>query len=106
MVLPGSALPHQSWLARFRVDKWVHIFLFAILVILWARAVWKKSPINKKAMITYIMIGIAGLGYGIGMEFVQRYFVFHRSYDNGDILADGLGCSIGVLYSVLRYIKK
>ena len=106
MVLPGTALPKESWFGKFRIDKWVHIVLFAILVMLWARAVWKKSPTNKIALTVFIIVGVASLGYGIGMEFVQRYFVFNRSYDNQDILADGMGCTIGVLGSVLRYIKK
>lgn len=106
MVLPGSTLPHQSWLGEYRIDKWVHIALFAILVILWARVVWKKNPINNKAMTSFILLGVAALGYGFVMELVQRYFVFQRSYDNRDIFADGVGCAIGVLFSILRYTKK
>lgn len=57
-------------------------------------------------MTSFIILGIAALCYGIVMELVQRYFVFQRSYDRGDIFADAVGCAIGVLYSILRYIKK
>jgi VanZ family protein len=43
--------------------------------------------------------------YGIGMELVQKYLIPNRSFDLKDILADGLGCGIGLLISG-RYIKK
>ncbi len=39
------------------------------------------------------------------MELVQKYFIPNRSFDLKDILADGLGCVIGLLISG-RYIKK
>jgi len=44
--------------------------------------------------------------YGIGMEFVQRYLVVNRSFDVGDIIADGVGALAGFLFSSRTYIKK
>jgi len=46
------------------------------------------------------------LSYGVMMEFVQLYFVKNRSFDTGDIIADAVGCVIGLIYSWGRYIKK
>jgi hypothetical protein len=40
------------------------------------------------------------------MEFVQKYFINNRSFDEGDIIADAAGCTLGVLFSLKRYIKK
>jgi len=54
----------------------------------------------------FLYLGIGWLMYGIGMEFIQKYFIPNRSFDVGDILADATGCAIGVLYSMSRYIKK
>jgi VanZ family protein len=54
----------------------------------------------------FIWIGIIGLVYGAGMEFVQKYFIPNRSFDIGDIIADGIGSAIGVFYSTRRFIKK
>jgi hypothetical protein len=39
------------------------------------------------------------------MELIQKYFIPNRSFDLKDILADGLGCGIGLLISGW-YIKK
>jgi VanZ family protein len=43
--------------------------------------------------------------YGIAMELIQKYFIPNRSFDLKDILADGLGCGIGLFISGW-YIKK
>ena len=40
------------------------------------------------------------------MEFVQKYFVAFRSFDPGDIVADGIGSLIGYFFAARRYIKK
>jgi VanZ family protein len=40
------------------------------------------------------------------MEFVQKYFVSNRSFDIGDILADGVGSFLGSAFSIRKYIKK
>jgi VanZ family protein len=39
------------------------------------------------------------------MEFIQKYFIPNRSFDVGDIIADGIGCIIGGIVAG-RYIKK
>ncbi len=106
LTLPGSALPKANWLNGIWIDKWIHIVLFALLVILWARALGKKYPGNKKMRKYFILLGIAGLCYGIGMEYVQRYFIPSRSFETGDIMADAAGAATGVIYSWVRYIKK
>lgn len=38
------------------------------------------------------MIAIAGIFFGIAMEFVQKYFIPNRTCDVDDMLADGIGC--------------
>ena len=52
----------------------------------------------------FILIALLWLAYGIGMEFVQKYLVENRAFDNGDIIADGIGCLVGLIYSSRRYI--
>ena len=54
----------------------------------------------------YIVIAISWFAYGIGMEFVQKYLVANRSFDIGDIIADGVGCIAGLIYSWRKYIPK
>ena len=45
---------------------------------------------------------VVGCFYGIAMEFVQKYFVPFRSFDLGDIIADGVGCLAGFFYSIKK----
>ncbi|HSU28209.1 MAG TPA: VanZ family protein [Chitinophagaceae bacterium] len=106
LTLPGSSFPKANWYNKVWLDKWIHVFLFFILVMLWCRAFsGNKKPRNQYKKI-FFLIMIAGICYGAGMEFVQKFFIPNRSFDGGDILADAAGCGIGLVYSISRYIKK
>ena len=106
LTLPGAALPREDWLDKIWFDKWVHFGMFAIMVMLWNRAMMKKYSAGKKLVIIFLWVSILCLVYGIGMEFIQRYFIFNRSFDAGDIGADAVGCVAGFIYCLTRYIKK
>jgi VanZ family protein len=104
LTLPGSAFPTKNWLAKIWFDKWVHIGLFTILVILFCRAV-NKSKKRRNLSRDYMIVTIAAILYGITMEFVQKYWIINRSFDGGDIIADIAGSFAGLWFSY-RYIKK
>ncbi len=106
LILPGSKLPGEDWMGKIWLDKWIHIGMFSIMVILWCRPMLLKGFENNKLKNIFLSWGIGWLMYGIGMEFIQKYFIPNRSFDAGDIVADAIGCTIGVLYSIRRYIKK
>ena len=74
--------------------------MFSILVGLWCGAMKNRNSI------IFVELAISGLVYGIGMEFIQKYFVPNRSFDLWDIMADAAGCGVGFVYSMSRYIKK
>ena len=102
LCLPGSALPKENWFDKIWLDKWIHLILFLIMVYLWCQYV---SASGGEKIRYFRQIAIYFFLYGIAMELVQKYFIPNRSFDLKDILADGLGCSIGLLISG-RYIKK
>jgi VanZ family protein len=105
--LPASAFPTEKWYTKIPMfDKWVHIGLISILSFLFCWGIYKQknSPENNRR--NFILTGIICLAYGIMIEFIQRYFIPNRSFDVGDIMADGVGALIGVIYSFKRYIKK
>ncbi len=106
LTLPGSAFPTEDWLDKIWFDKWVHIGLFALLVICWCRGIHQSVPDKKKAIRIFAWITAAAVCYGISMEFVQRYFVVNRSFDTGDIVADAVGALAGYIFSRRIYIKK
>lgn len=104
LIIPGSALPQQNWLGKIWIDKWIHIWMFAILVWLFCRAIHKGHTKNTNLTNTFIIIALLCITYGIAMEYVQKYFVANRSFDTGDIIADIVGCTIGFLYSKRKFI--
>jgi VanZ family protein len=108
LTLPGTAFPQEDWLDKVWFDKWVHIGMFALLVLLWCLAIrsLKKDIFSRKLIRVFSIIAIIFLGYGIGMEFIQKNFIPYRSFDSGDIIADAVGCAAGLIFSVKRYIKK
>lgn len=106
LTLPGSTIPKENWLDKIWADKWVHIVLFGILVILWCRAISISGGEIDSLKKYFILVAVSGIAYGIGMEFVQKHLVSNRSFDIGDIVADTIGCLAGLLFSWKSYIKK
>ena len=92
LTLPGKELPQQGWFDKIQLDKFVHIFLFGVLVWLWYQP-WKTTW-NKTFLKYALIISFLAFDYGVAMEFVQRYFVSNRSFDGWDIVADGVGCML------------
>jgi VanZ family protein len=77
--------------------------MFGILVFLFLlplKQAWNKIAFLKTAI---TIAGIALL-YGIAMEYVQKNFIPNRSFDVGDIIADGIGSFLPVAW-LCRYIK-
>jgi hypothetical protein len=120
LTLPGTAFPQEDWLSKIWADKWIHIGMFALMVVLWCSAWHSLQPGRKKDITAtanygersrkqsrvFMIIALVFLCYGIAMEFIQLYFVANRSFDVGDIAADAIGCVAGVVFSTRRYIKK
>lgn len=105
LTLPGEAFPTEGWFDKiWMFDKWVHVGLFAILVTLWCLVFTFRR--SRNLLMAFTWIGVAGLVYGIIMEFVQQNYVAHRSFELADIAADAGGCVVGVIFSWWRYIKK
>jgi VanZ family protein len=96
--LPGSALPKENCLDQVYFDKWVHFGFFALLLFLWRFYL----PISKRY---HVLILVAALAYGTGVEYIQHYFIANRSFDLGDVIADMAGALAGVVIWD-RYIKK
>jgi len=96
--LPGSMIPNESTFVIPNFDKVVHISLFGGFVILWSLFVTTKRKTNKKLLRSFFLIFIIAVIYGIGMEYVQKYFIPLRYYDDADIIADMIGA--GLAYGI------
>ena len=106
LTLPGSAFPKENWLNKIGFDKWVHIAMFGIMVILFCWAIYKSKIATERKRGLFIWTAFACIVYGIAMEFVQQNFIPNRSFDVYDIVADAAGSVIGVVFSIRRFIKK
>ena len=93
--LPGDEFPDAGWLDKIYFDKLVHIGLFLTLVFLWILPSRERASNEGNNEKIYVGITLAFIGYGIAIEFIQLYFIPHRSFDFFDILADSAGCGLG-----------
>ncbi|MEL6445481.1 MAG: VanZ family protein [Bacteroidota bacterium] len=83
--IPGQDLPPD--LLSF--DKVAHLGLFAVLGVLWMRAMPREAW-------PWVLVG--GIVFGIGTELYQGMLPWERKPDPYDALADGLGMVLGVGY--------
>ena len=94
LFMPGSMLPHENTFAIPQFDKIVHITMFGGFVFLWNLYLSKRQIPVKRLLALFFIIFILGIAYGISSEFIQKYFIPGRDYDNADIIADMIGASL------------
>jgi VanZ family protein len=98
LVIPGSALPKTNFFSSIpEFDKWVHIFLFAILSALTLLALQPKTTSGLVLLVGIVIV------YGAAMEYVQLYLVPYRSFDERDIMADAVGAILG--WGLYKWLK-
>jgi VanZ family protein len=78
----------------FEIDKLVHLILFAVFTFLWGTYLCEKKFKNELRVL--IVLTLVAAGYGLIMEFYQKYFT-ERNFSILDALADSLGAIIGTL---------
>ena len=97
LTLPGSSVPSGWFFIHIpQFDKIVHIGMFGMLCILFHFPAFTSPLSGRQKLGWYWLISIAGILYGVAMEFVQRDLVANRSFEGADILADMVG-SLGAL---------
>jgi len=105
LCIPGTELPKIKWENKIWLDKWVHVFLFMVLVILWNNVYAGKKNTQNNIRKIFFQIMILGILYGILMELVQKYFIPYRTFDFIDMIADAAGCAAGYIISLKRFVK-
>ncbi len=79
--------------------------MFYLLTLGFCYPLIRTSILEKIIFRYFIWIALAVWGFGIAMEFVQKYLVVNRSFDEVDILFDGIGSAAGLLISRRLYKK-
>jgi VanZ family protein len=98
LTLPGSMLPDEGSFKIPSFDKIVHIGLFGGFVFLWCLYYSFKNISQKRLLMIFFWIFIIACSYGIGMEYVQKYFIPSREFELGDMIADMIGS--GIAYGI------
>jgi VanZ family protein len=106
LCLPGSRFPKYNWLSEIQFDKWVHIGLFGILVLLSCWGFWSRKKAGASLERPILLLALFATGYGIWMEYIQVWYVPNRSFDVGDIAADAIGSFLGGWFAHGRFHKK
>src|SRR5215831_19953553 len=78
LTIPGPDIPKSHFFDIVYFDKWVHIGLFGILMILWGLPFLKLGSGSRNLL---TLIAICTILYGVSMEYVQKYFAIERSFD-------------------------
>lgn len=107
LFIPGTGLPKVAkWWKFPGYDKVIHFFLFASLVTIWMFHFHYILLIQQTRFKRILLImSVIFIGVGVGTEFIQKYFIPHRSFDVADIYADVVGvlvAAIGIYYYVYK----
>ena len=106
LCLPGSLVPGNGIFSIPNLDKLVHVFLFGTNVMLWG---WHFGPFvystaaMKKVILADVLLTIV---LGIGLEYVQLYFIPNRSFSGGDIVADIIGAVLAGSWLWYRSLQR
>jgi len=105
LAMPGSMLPNETHFAIPQFDKIVHISLFGGFVFLW-NLYLSVRPIQRARLVRlFFLVFILAETYGIGMEYVQKYFIPMRDFDEADIIADIIGAGLAYGLSNILLLK-
>lgn len=94
-LMPGKYMPPTSIWDFLSFDKFAHFFVFAILVFLMLIGFIKQRTYPYIRFKAYKMAFGISLCYGLFIEVCQS-FVPGRSFDVQDILANAIGCILGL----------
>ncbi|MCJ7715027.1 MAG: VanZ family protein [Anaerolineales bacterium] len=97
LLLPGKEFPKEDWFSKIYLDKWIHLGLFAGLVILWSLPFVHRIADGTRLRNIFLLTTMGFIVYGIAIEFVQGNFIPYRSFGVDDIVADVIGSGIGLL---------
>ncbi len=74
----------------------MHISLFGGFVFFWNFYLSKRPLSAVQLLRWFFLIFVLANVFGIGMEFVQKYFIPFRDFDTEDIIADMIGGGGGI----------
>ncbi|HMH20898.1 MAG TPA: VanZ family protein [Puia sp.] len=105
LTLPGSVLPNEGSFKIPHFDKLVHMGMFGGFVFSWNMYLSTKPMPLKRLLRLFFVVFMISFVYGIGSEYVQKYFIPQRDFDEADIIADMIGASLAYGFSNITLLK-
>lgn len=100
LAVPPISLAKEKHFDFTHLDKIVHAFLFAVLVVLWGFWLKSKYILFSKFLLVLSITFFLSVFYGIVMEYIQLWV--GRDFDVWDMLADGAGAAAGWLFLAVK----
>jgi FtsH-binding integral membrane protein len=105
LVLPGSNFPSIGLFGIAHFDKLAHVILFGCFVGFWCYYFYRKGLSPEKLKMNFFLVFLVAALNGIVMEFVQLKFIPHRSFDEGDIVANLMAAGIAYGICNIKLLK-
>ena len=106
LAMPGSMLPNETHFTIPQFDKIVHISLFGGFVFLWNLYLSSRPIPLSRLLRLFFLIFLLAEAYGIGMEYVQKYYIPGRDFDEADIIADIIGAGLAYGISTTTLLRE
>lgn len=95
LCLPGSTLPNTEGILNIpNLDKIAHVIIFGTLVGLWCFYFYLRNSLSQQLKSIFFSVFLLASFNGIIIEYIQKYYIPNRSFDQGDIIADILSAAI------------
>jgi VanZ family protein len=104
--MPGKDIPEIRFFDFLPIDKLAHVFMYALLVFLTVTGLkrqYSNGWLRYYAKSTAFWIGMF---YGLFMEIIQLLVNTGRQFELEDIVANSLGCCIGIGSFIIIYGKE
>jgi VanZ family protein len=105
LTLPGETMPYVGWFNFPQRDKFIHYCLFFTLCSLFAIPVKYRTSTKQAGIVWLAIVCLIGIGYGVAIEFVQKWWIPNRSFEALDIVADATGAVAAFGYCYMRFIR-
>lgn len=100
--MPGSDIPDAGIKG---LDKLVHCFMYTVLSFLLIIALHKQFIFSyRRYKVKFIAVTTA-FSFGVLMEIVQQFLCLTRGFELLDVVANAVGCAVGVLIFKIVYSK-
>jgi VanZ family protein len=102
---PGKQLPLIDFWELLSFDKFMHIACYALLLFLMMNGAMKQYRFTTFRFRIGSMVFMICFTYGVAIESLQPLLVSGRIFDYFDIIANLIGCVIGIFLYNFVYLK-